>query len=103
MKSYLQNLHYFADNFHLYFDGTHNYLQVYNNSGIKFQHLPTDGCSQNITTSDIGSEIYVTPSQHGHGVMLSVKNSNDVPFYLRVNILDDYVELVCQEHVNNVS
>lgn len=90
-----------ADNFHLYDNGPLRNLQVFSNSGLKFQHVPSEGCQQNFTTNAIGDEIYVNKSQNG--VMLSVKNDN-ATYYLRVNQENDYsVELVCQEYVNQVS
>ena len=75
---------------------------MFSNSEVKFQHVPTEGCQQNFTTSTIGDAIFVNKSQNG--VMLSVKNNDNTAFYLRVNQENDYsVELVCQEYVNQVS
>ena len=93
----------FLDNFHLYANGLVRNLQVFSNSNLKFTHVPVAGdCNQGFTTSSTGSIIHVTPNS-SLGVKLYVEDSNGDKHYLKINIEENTVELVCQSHVDDVS
>lgn len=90
-------------NFHLYDDGPHRNLQVFNDSDLKLLHVPSFGCRQNFTLNSTGSEVY-TETQFSVGVKLYIADENNTRHYLRVNAAKDFAfELVCQDYVRNVS
>ncbi len=94
-----------TDNFHLYNDGPLRKLQVFSDSNKKFTHVPAGGCFQNIAANHTGSMIHVSSSAGSStaSVKLYVKDNSGNKYYLRVNIQNNAVQLVCQSHVDSVS